>query len=142
MCLWHFLSNILQEHTEPLSLLGSIFPTRCPHSTLCTHSKPHCTPMMSSETSKATAAWPKTLVYSCRLSQTIWSVSQAAVLRFSRVSRVLSSVFPPALSCSLTSEHKQEALHRADTSLQPYMRGHSLRIERQRVTGSLCPFVS
>lgn len=39
-------------------------------------------------------------------------------MRFSRVSSVLSSVFPPALSCSLTSEHKQEAPRRADTSLQ------------------------
>lgn len=128
MCLWHFLSNVLQEHTEPLSSLGSIFPTHCPHSTLSNRSKPHCTAVVSSE----------------KLPKQVSSIAAgsgrrfgAAVLRFSRVSRVLSSVFPPALSCSLTSEHKQEASRGADTSLQPYMRGHSLRIERQKVTQDL-----
>lgn len=69
-------------------------------------------------------------------------------MRFSRVSSVLSSVFSPALSCSLTSEHKQEATRRPDTSLQPSHAGSQSPNRRAPIptegshTGSLCPRVS
>lgn len=43
-------------------------------------------------------------------------LGKATALGFSGVSTVLSSVFPPGLSCSLTSEYKQETFPSTDTT--------------------------
>lgn len=43
-------------------------------------------------------------------------LGKATALGFGGVSTVLSSVLPPVLSCSLTSEYKQESFPRANTT--------------------------
>lgn len=43
-------------------------------------------------------------------------LGKATALGFGGVSTALSSVLPPVLSCSLTSEYKQESFPRADTT--------------------------
>lgn len=125
--------------------------THCPHSTLSPHSKPAVRSPSSAlklPKSPRCAACPD-VSPSCRLRETILSESgelERSCRGFAGSAEFCHRGFPPALSCSLTSEHKQEALHRADTGLQLCMQGHSLRIEwldcSQSHTGSLCPFVS
>lgn len=130
MCWWHFLSSILQEHTRAsLYLLSSRFQdtdqkhvwilliqtsvfnkdssvmslhlqeNTCVLTVRCRRMNPHST-------------LPKNPQRFSRRPE----LGEATALGFSGVSAVLSSVFPPVLSCSLTSEYKQETFPRADTT--------------------------
>lgn len=62
-----------------------------------------------------------------------WSRGKATTaLRFTGVSRVLSSVFPHVLSCSLTSESKQEAIRWLTALFRARERVNSTAVERQQ----------
>lgn len=71
--------------------------------------------------------------------------AKPTALRFTGVTTVLSSVFSHVLSCSLTSESKQEALHRADTAPQILRKGQNSPGICREPTGSflsLCLIIS
>lgn len=68
-------------------------------------------------------------------------LGKATALGFSWVSAVLSSVFPPVLSCSLASEYKQETFPSADTTQKVgIFSKRNTFTSRRAIVGPFLPF--